>query len=51
MHDSPMRHQYVFSKKLSMESRVRQREELEKQTTAVRVRDDRDLYVRLTYKF
>ena len=46
-----LRHQYVFSKKLSMESRVRQREELEKQTTAVRVRDDRDLYVRLTYKF
>lgn len=34
-----------------MESRIRQREELEPQTTAMRTRDDRDLYLRLTYKF
>ncbi|MEK6550956.1 MAG: hypothetical protein AABZ50_04875 [Pseudomonadota bacterium] len=46
-----VRHQYVFTKQLSMESRIRQRLELEQLTTAVRKRDDRDLYVRLTYKF
>ena len=46
-----VRHQYVFSKQLSMESRIRQRLELEQLTTAVRKRDDKDLYIRLTYKF
>lgn len=46
-----VRHQYVFNKQLSLESRIRQRKELEKLTTAIRERDDRDLYVRLTYKF
>ena len=46
-----VRHQYVFTKQLSMESRIRQRQELEQLTTAVRKRDDKDLYIRLTYKF
>ncbi|MCR4300781.1 MAG: hypothetical protein NUV51_04150 [Sulfuricaulis sp.] len=46
-----VRHQYVLTKQLSMESRIRQRQELEQLTSAVRERDDRDLYVRLTYKF
>jgi hypothetical protein len=46
-----LRHRYVVTRKLSMESRIRQREELEQLTTAVRKRKAQDLYVRLSYKF
>jgi len=46
-----LRHRYVFTKKLSMESRIRQRLELEQLTTSIRKRDAHDLYVRLSYKF
>jgi len=46
-----LRHRFVFTKQLSMESRIRQRQELEQLTTAIRKRDARDLYMRLSYKF
>jgi len=46
-----VRYQWKISKSLSLESRVRERVELDKQTTAAQRRDDTDYYVRLTCKF
>ncbi len=46
-----IRYQWKISKDLSLESRVRERVELDKKTTATRRREDTDYYVRLTYKF
>ncbi|HJX18634.1 MAG TPA: hypothetical protein VJ437_10615 [Acidiferrobacterales bacterium] len=46
-----LRHRYIITRKLSVESRIRQRQELEQLTTAIRKRDAQDLYVRLSYKF
>ena len=46
-----IRYQWKISKDLSLESRVRERVELDKQTTATRRREGTDYYVRLTYKF
>lgn len=46
-----IRYQWKISKVLSLESRVRERVELDKQTTAVQRREATDYYVRLTYKF
>lgn len=46
-----IRYQWKISKGLSLESRVRERVELDKQTTAARRREATDYYVRLTYKF
>ncbi len=46
-----IRYKWVISKRLRLETRVRQRKELEKRTTALQKRDAKDLYVRLTYKF
>jgi len=45
-----IRYKWVINKKLSMESRVRNRKESEQQTNALQKRDSDDLYVRLTYK-
>ncbi len=46
-----IRYQWKISKDLSLESLVRERVELDKQTTATRRREATDYYVRLTYKF
>jgi hypothetical protein len=45
-----LRYQWKLSKSLSLETRVRERVELDKQTTATQRREDTDYYVRLTYK-
>jgi hypothetical protein len=46
-----IRYQWKINKSFSLESRLRERIELDKQTTAARRRDDTDYYLRLTYKF
>jgi len=46
-----IRYQWKVSKNLSLESRVRERVEIDKQTTAIQRREGTDYYVRLTYKF
>jgi len=46
-----IRYQWKINKSLSLESRVRERVETDKQTTAAQRREGTDYYVRLTYKF
>ncbi|MFV1997214.1 MAG: hypothetical protein ACC641_04300 [Acidiferrobacterales bacterium] len=45
-----VRHRYQFNKKMRLESRIRNRVELEQKTTAVRKQDGSDFYVRFTWK-
>lgn len=46
-----IRYQWKIGKDLSLESRVRERVELDKETTATRRSEGTDYYVRLTYTF
>jgi hypothetical protein len=45
-----IRYQWKLNKSLSLEARLRERVEIDKQTTAIQQREETDYYVRLTYK-
>lgn len=44
------RYKWQMTKKWRVETRIRQRKELEQRTTATQKRDERDFYLRFTYK-
>lgn len=46
-----IRYQWKLNKSLSLESRIRERVELDKRTTATQRREETDYYLRMTYKF
>lgn len=45
-----LRHRYNINKKMRLESRIRNRVEIEQQTGSVRLQDSNDFYVRFTWK-
>ena len=46
-----LRYKWQITKKLKLESRFRQRKDLEQQLNQLKKREDQDFYLRLTYKF